>query len=83
MKKYVKPELFYERYELSQHIADCAFELNQGDVSTCSAVMDLDFSVTNGIPTGVKYFAGASDCQVTPQIYCYTNGAPSVATFVS
>lgn len=28
MKKYVKPELFYERYELSQHIADCAWESN-------------------------------------------------------
>lgn len=27
MKKYVKPELFYERFELSQHIADCAWEL--------------------------------------------------------
>ena len=26
MKKYVKPELFYEHYELSQHIADCTFE---------------------------------------------------------
>lgn len=28
MKAYVKPELVYERYELSQHIAACVFKPN-------------------------------------------------------
>lgn len=28
MKKYVKPELFYERYELTEQIAACAWDLN-------------------------------------------------------
>ena len=34
MKNYVKPELFYERYELSQHIADCAWEVNYEKTET-------------------------------------------------
>ena len=25
MKKYVKPEIYYENFELSQHIADCGW----------------------------------------------------------
>lgn len=28
MKAYVKPELVYERYELSQHVAACVFKPN-------------------------------------------------------
>ena len=40
MKKYVKPELFYERYELSQHIADCAWELTSAKPEDCAAVGD-------------------------------------------
>ena len=39
MKKYVKPELFYERFELSQHIADCQWEM-QFAVGTCHATPD-------------------------------------------
>ena len=36
MKAYVKPELFYERYELSKHIADCGIEFkNSTKVEEC------------------------------------------------
>lgn len=37
MKKYVKPELFYENYELSQHIAACHWDLNSADRGSCTA----------------------------------------------
>ena len=41
MKKYVKPELFYEHFELSTHIADCMFEyVNGGDTNTCQFKAD-------------------------------------------
>ena len=35
MKKYVKPELFFERYELSQHIAACTWDLNSANEEIC------------------------------------------------
>ena len=41
MKPYIKPELFYERYEVSQHIADCAWEWeNSTDPNNCMALPD-------------------------------------------
>lgn len=36
MKKYVKPELFFERYELSQHIANCTWDLNLANENDCT-----------------------------------------------
>ena len=27
MKPYIKPELYYENFELSQHIAACAYDM--------------------------------------------------------
>lgn len=74
MKKYVKPELFYERYELSTHIASCYFDLN----------------LQNGLcgfkdPDGLYQHAFSIDtagCQDHPDIkvddYCYqANGTAS------
>lgn len=72
MKKYVKPELFYERYELSQHIADCAWEFKtQSEAESCKAVSDPDFY---GGLTVTVFTADA--CQLTPdqcEMYCYQN----------
>lgn len=31
MKKYVKPELFYENYELSQYVASCVAKWNHAE----------------------------------------------------
>jgi hypothetical protein len=83
MKKYVKPELFYERYELSQHIADCAWEWsNYTNKSTCIATPDQD-----KIPLGdVSLFTGSLGCTLPEEIYedfCYQNGGPGANTFKS
>lgn len=40
MKAYVKPELFYERYELSQHIANCDIEVKFADHNSCVGYAD-------------------------------------------
>lgn len=76
MKAYVKPELFYEQFELSKHIADCAFELTSNDVNSCYAKPDhaklegfgdwLVFTSANGVcnyPLDDIYceFAGGND----------------------
>lgn len=77
MKKYVKPELFYERFELSQHIADCAWEMNSGDKNTCSAVADPDFSLVATLPN--LFVAGNQNCILQEgknyDAFCYHNSA--------
>lgn len=87
MKKYVKPELFYEHYELSQHIADCAWELTNSTEQTCAAVADPDF-----LPDHPNLFASAAyGCVFIPKKYeggnyenfCYTGGAAGVNVFAS
>lgn len=74
MKKYVKPQLFYEEFELTKHIADCAWELKTPNVNTCPADADL-----NRIPdmAGETLF-GTSACTLIPgqnyDGYCYQPG---------
>lgn len=71
MKKYVKPELFYERFELSQHIADCQWQYIQAQ-NSCPAQGDAD----DGLGS-YRMFTN-NDCNVTPDVFgdfCYTNGA--------
>lgn len=82
MKKYVKPDLFYENFELSQHIAACAWDMsNSTSVDTCSAVSDS----TWGVPEGIHAFnEGVTSCTDGPlESYCYTNGSSDVNIFNS
>ena len=81
MKAYVKPELFYERYELSKHIADCAFELNSGDEHACDA--DVDPTKNNGLTTQWTVFLDKTICQLPIEEYCYTSGTESSNIFMS
>lgn len=71
MKAYVKPELFVERYELSQHIAACGIDVNSTDGS-CSGALDDSFWPGLG---GTPVFS--SECSTPVEsidVYCYTNG---------
>lgn len=81
MKTYVKPTIQFESFVLSQHIADCGWELQFGDVNACYATGDAAW----GYPTDVKAFNTGivSECEVTPEGYCYTNGSSSVGLFQS
>ena len=76
MKAYVKPELFYEHFELSQHVASCTLVLNQG-VGSCES-----FSVP-GMGEGYSIFQEQGKCTdiiTNPDIYCYmANGVDSSA----
>lgn len=83
MKAYVKPELFYERYELSKHIADCAWELKSGDQNSCHATWDENWGGTMS-----TLFTTTASCEWTTDNgvyndYCYTNGAAGVNVFKS
>lgn len=72
-KSYVKPELFYESFVLSQSIAACGIDVNQADTGTCKPTLDPDF--WGGLKLSV--FNSERACDTTPdaiEVYCYTVG---------
>lgn len=76
MKTYVKPELFFESFELSQHIAGCNLTLTL-EVGACDAHGTIE-----GIP-GESWFISKEHCETVVEAYCYTNGSMNVATINS
>ena len=81
MKKYVKPELFYEHYELSQHIADCNFEYNQAQ-DACAAQGDIE----DGIGAVLVFNTTPTPCNVLPKDlnwFCYTASVGAGNIFAS
>lgn len=74
MKEYVKPELYYESFELSQHIAACYFNLQNSlmDVQYCVMPETNFFAKSNGACTSGE-----------PEGYCYTNGSSTFTAFNS
>lgn len=77
MKKYVKPELFFENYELSQHIAACAWDLNLESDKVCGFYNEHNPGYTIFTTVGVCEF-------VTEEGYCYqATGADGINTFNS
>lgn len=72
-KSYVKPELFYESFVLSQSIAACGIDVNYGDTSSCNPKLDPKF--WGGLDLTV--FSAERSCDMTPDaidVYCYTVG---------
>ena len=81
MKKYVKPELFYEHFELSTHIANCMFEYTNGSEPTdCRFVGDE----TSGMQ-GVELFTTTEVCGMDFEgPTCYFPGTDgALTTFAS
>lgn len=84
MKPYIKPELFYERYEVSQHIADCAWEWeNSTDPNNCMALPDQ--GKLPGFP--VLFLEGTPGCEFTDateyENYCYQNSVSDIKLHMS
>lgn len=75
MKNYVKPELFFESYELSQNIAACGWDMNQDLPGVCTAKGDPSY----GNPSDVEVFTENSACKVVLESYCYENSADNIA----
>lgn len=83
MKQYIKPDLYYEDFELATHIATCVLDMkNNMDVNNCTATSD-DNQI--GLPDGVIYFNNEKICGEGNSIedYCYTNGASIFTIFNS
>lgn len=84
MKKYVKPELFYEHYELSQHIADCAWEwLNDEEEGVCIATSDPKLITIFGSLSYTLFMPDQNGCQVSDMPHCYQNGVANETLFKS
>lgn len=84
MRSYVKPELFYENFELSQHIATCGIDMNSGDTSICNGNLDGEYW---GGMTDTVFSDGRTECSIDNGViegYCYTNStSDSGKTFAS
>ena len=83
MKKYVKPEMFFDQFELSQHIADCMLEYtessNQQAAETCVAFTDPDLWGSS-FPVFIEI---NTSCVEKIEEYCYTGGTNGMNTFTS
>lgn len=75
MKKYVKPELFYESFELSQNIAACGWDLNSADIDNCRAYYDA--TLDGIVSSGYYIFNTVATCDsvADKEQYCYMPGA--------
>ena len=65
MKTYVKPEIYFESFELSQHIAACSWQLALNDTSSCTATGNGGF---------IAFVDGNNNCEsdINSGTYCYT-----------
>ena len=72
MKNYVKPELFFESYELSQNIAACGWDLKLADTNGCKFVGDPAW----GNPEIPVFTTGV--CETVLEGYCYENSADNI-----
>lgn len=76
MKKYVKPELYYERFELTQIIADCAWQMNNASTYVCEGEGDTKFGLA-----GKVLFTEDRSCNAYE--YCYMAATDGLRTFQS
>lgn len=79
MKKYVKPELFFESFEMSQQIAACDYD-SYGTMSNESCTftgLNPDFGTTMTI------FLSQGACEVVAESYCYHNASTGWGVFNS
>ena len=73
MKKYVKPDLYFESFQLDQHIAACGFDM----VNSRSPEECVSHGDTHGIYpdySGQAVLFANTNCEVAPEQYCYING---------
>lgn len=72
MKKvYEKPQVYMERFELSQNVALCGYKLNSTDAYACKILADR-------VDEGAELEGGflqKDPCKFVPNIYCYTDGS--------
>lgn len=77
-KKYEKPQVYMEKFELAEHIAGCNLTLLSGNPNECKAdgIVDNEYADS--------WFLDANtNCEPKAEGYCYTNSSINVATINS
>lgn len=84
MKKYVKPDLFYENFELSHSIANCSAALNHTEGS---CTLDPDEAPNLYLGAGENIFASGGCVYTMDELgyedYCYWTGESANNIFTS
>ena len=82
MKQYVRPEVFFEHYELSQQVAACGWDLNQASAESCAAYYDEN--IKGQATSGPSIFNDRSYCGTTDvEGICYTTAVETNRVFNS
>lgn len=90
MRKYVKPELYYENFELTQNIAACTLKITANVDSVLSDGCYADGyvsgdSVFADMPLNNAFLKADTDCtqKLDGEIFCVYAGANPLATHMS
>lgn len=81
MKKYEKPMVVFERFELSHNVANCSAVLNHGEADTNCYVDNID-----GIKFGYTVYTAGENCTYGPEKwenYCKFTGTEIYNVFTS
>ena len=81
-KKYEKPQVYMEKFELAEHIAGCKLTLQQDDVNICEAIGTIG-SVTLPTTDHAWFLESTQACEIKVEDYCYTNSTSTIATINS
>lgn len=88
MKKYVKPDIYFESFQLTQHIAACGWDLNAATVESCTSEGDNQkvYSDNNFFADayGPAFVERNAACKMKTENYCYTPPSDDmIAVFAS
>lgn len=81
MKKYEKPVLVFESYELSYNVANCSAALNHGEAEKGCSVNNIE-----GIDLGYTVYTAEINCIYGSEIwedYCKFTGTDGINVFTS
>lgn len=71
-KRYEKPQVYMEKFELSHNVAVCDYKLSAANENECKILQD-NFDKDAGDVTGG--FASTPVCDFEYSIYCYSDGS--------
>ena len=71
-KKYEKPQVYMEKFELSHNVAVCDYKLGPGDEKSCNITRDNFDDDGEDFTGGFLLTTGA--CKTVVSLYCYTDG---------
>lgn len=82
-KKYQKPLVYMETFELSEHIAGCNLQLTSNDPVQCTASGTISWGDGLFDQSDAWFVDVNTRCTSTTESYCITNSSFNVSTINS